>query len=122
MAQILHSQPGPSSALSFHYDMSMSYHLLHASRPRLIQEGLPSLGTSSDPLRRTINSHLTAMNGGYNESTAQVPNVWEDDLNNIVRMGLSSDTPLDSQELDGITCKFTQIGLSSETSPILFLS
>lgn len=51
----------------------------------------------------------------------QVPNVWEDDLNNIVRMGLSSDMPLDSQELDGITCKFTHIGLSSETSPILFL-
>lgn len=72
MAQILQSQPGPSSALGFHSDMSMSYHPLHASRPGLIQAGLPSPGTSSDALRRTINSHLTAMNGGYKESTAQV--------------------------------------------------
>lgn len=44
----------------------------------------------------------------------QAPNVWEDELHNIVQMGLNSSISLDGQDLDGITRKFTHISLSSE--------
>lgn len=41
----------------------------------------------------------------------QAPNVWEDELHNIVQMGLNSSISLDGQDLDGITRKFTHISL-----------
>ncbi|XP_010257880.1 PREDICTED: transcription factor bHLH49 isoform X2 [Nelumbo nucifera] len=67
----------------------------------LVQAGIPSMANPPDALRRTINSQLTAMNGGYKETT-QLPNLWVDDeLHNVVQMSLGSSVPFNSQELNG---------------------
>ncbi|KAK9277390.1 hypothetical protein L1049_006933 [Liquidambar formosana] len=98
---ILQSRAGPSSALGFSPDMTMAFPPLHQSQPGLIQGGLPGMGNSSNALRRTINSQLTAMGGGYKEPTPQLPNVWEDELHNVVQMSFGNNAPHNSQELNG---------------------
>uniref|UniRef100_A0A5B6Z6Z5 Uncharacterized protein n=2 Tax=Davidia involucrata TaxID=16924 RepID=A0A5B6Z6Z5_DAVIN len=98
--EILQSRAGPSSTLGFTPDMTMPFSSLHPSQPGLIQAGLPGMA-NLDALRRTINSQLTTMSGGYKEPTPQVPTVWEDELNNVVQMGFNSSAPLSSQDLSG---------------------
>uniref|UniRef100_F6HGF5 BHLH domain-containing protein n=1 Tax=Vitis vinifera TaxID=29760 RepID=F6HGF5_VITVI len=98
---ILQSRVGPSSTMGFSPETTMPYPQLHPSQPGLIQVGLPGLGNSSDAIRRTINSQLAAMSGGYKESAPQLPNVWEDELHNVVQMGFSTGAPLNSQDLNG---------------------
>ncbi|RVW21541.1 Transcription factor bHLH49 [Vitis vinifera] len=99
--EILQSRVGPSSTMGFSPETTMPYPQLHPSQPGLIQVGLPGLGNSSDAIRRTINSQLAAMSGGYKESAPQLPNVWEDELHNVVQMGFSTGAPLNSQDLNG---------------------
>lgn len=72
LLQILQSRVGPSSTMGFSPETTMPYPQLHPSQPGLIQVGLPGLGNSSDAIRRTINSQLAAMSGGYKESAPQV--------------------------------------------------
>ncbi|XP_057481630.1 transcription factor bHLH49-like isoform X2 [Actinidia eriantha] len=98
---ILQSRAGPSSTLGYSPDMTIPFTSLHPSQPGLIQTGLPGLANSSDVLRRSINTQLTAMSGGYKEPN-QVPSVWgEDELHNVVQMGFNSNAPIDSQDLNG---------------------
>ncbi|XP_031278985.1 transcription factor bHLH49 isoform X1 [Pistacia vera] len=97
---ILQSRAGPSSTLGFSPDMPMAYPPLHPSQPGLMQAALPGMGNSSDILRRTINSQLTPMTGGFKD-TAQVPNVWEDELHNVVQMSYGTSAPPDSQDVNG---------------------
>ena len=60
--------------MGFSSETTIPYPQLHPSQPGLIQVGLQGLGNSSDAIRRTISSQLTAMSGGgYKESTPQVP-------------------------------------------------
>lgn len=66
--QILQSRAGPST-LGFSPDMPMAYPPLHSSQLGLIRAGLSGLGSSSDLHRRTINSQLTPMTGGFKEPT-----------------------------------------------------
>ncbi|KAK3031806.1 hypothetical protein RJ639_036958, partial [Escallonia herrerae] len=98
---ILQSRAGPSSTHGFPPDMTMPYPPMHPSQSGVIQTGLPGMGNSSDALRRTINSHLAALSGGYKESpTSQVPNTWEDELHNVVQMmGFDSGAPPNSQDI-----------------------
>nr|WIE96182.1 basic helix-loop-helix transcription factor [Loropetalum chinense var. rubrum] len=99
---ILQSRPGPSSTLGFSPDLTMAYPSLHPShQPGLVQAGLPGMVNSSDTFRRTINSQLTAMSGGYTEPTPQLPNVWDDELNNVIQMSYGTNAPANSQELSG---------------------
>ncbi|KAL8121000.1 transcription factor bHLH49 isoform X2 [Apium graveolens] len=98
---ILQSRAGPSSTLGFHPAMSMPYAPMHLAQPGLIQAGLAGMGPSPDELRRSLTSHLTSMSGGYKEPNSQVPNVWEDELHNIVQMGLNSNITLDEEDLQG---------------------
>ncbi|GFZ18349.1 basic helix-loop-helix (bHLH) DNA-binding superfamily protein [Actinidia rufa] len=98
---ILQSRAGPSSTLGYSPDMTIPFTSLHPSQPGLIQTGLPSLANSSDVLRRSINTQLTATSGGYKEPN-QVPSVWgEDELHNVVQMGFNSNAPIDNQDLNG---------------------
>ncbi|PSS28933.1 Transcription factor bHLH49 like [Actinidia chinensis var. chinensis] len=100
---ILQSRSGPSSTLGYPPDITMPFPSLHPSQPGLIQTGLPGMANSSDVLRRSINTQLTSMSGGYKEPTPQVPNMWgEDELHNVVQMGFNSNAPIDSQDLNGI--------------------
>uniref|UniRef100_A0A5B6Z6Z6 Putative transcription factor bHLH49 isoform X1 n=1 Tax=Davidia involucrata TaxID=16924 RepID=A0A5B6Z6Z6_DAVIN len=99
--EILQSRAGPSSTLGFTPDMTMPFSSLHPSQPGLIQAGLPGIENSSDALRRTINSQFSTMIGGYKEPTHQVPNVWADELNNVLQMGFNSSAPLSSPDLSG---------------------
>ncbi|XP_044487945.1 transcription factor bHLH49 isoform X2 [Mangifera indica] len=94
---ILQSRAGPSPTLGFSPDMSVAYPPLHPSQPGLMQSALPGMGSSSDILRRTINSQLTPMPGGFKDPT-QVPNAWEDELHNVVQMSYGTSAPLDSQD------------------------
>ena len=70
--QILQSRSGPSSTLGYPPDITMPFPSLHPSQPGLIQTGLPGMANSSDVLRRSINTQLTSMSGGYKEPTPQV--------------------------------------------------
>ncbi|XP_038715160.1 transcription factor bHLH49-like isoform X2 [Tripterygium wilfordii] len=94
---ILQSQAGPSSTLGCLLDMQMSYPPLHPSQPGLIQSALH--GNPSDILRRAINSQSVSMTGAIKESTQ--PNVWDDELHNVVQMSLAASDPSDSQDVNG---------------------
>lgn len=95
----LQSRFGSSSTHGFSPDMSMPYPPMHPSQSGIIQAGLPSLGNSSDALRRTISSQLAVMSGGYKEPNSQV---WEDELHNVVQMmGYNASAPLHTQDLSG---------------------
>lgn len=106
---ILHSRAGTSSTLGFPPDMNMSYPLVHASQPGLVQSSLSGMRNSSDGLQRTINSHLTSISGGFKEPTSQVPNVWEDELHNVVQMAFNSSAPLEGQDLSGTRSEISHI-------------
>ncbi|XP_024934325.3 transcription factor bHLH49 isoform X1 [Ziziphus jujuba] len=97
---ILQSRVGPSSTLAFSPEMPMSYPSLHPSQQGLIQAGHPGIGSSSDVLRRTISSQLTPLTGGFKEPN-QLPNVWEDELNNVVQMSFGTSAPPSSHDVDG---------------------
>ncbi|KAK6157753.1 hypothetical protein DH2020_012001 [Rehmannia glutinosa] len=96
---ILQHRAGMSSSLAFPSDMTMRFPPLHPSQPGLIQAFLAS--NSSETLRRPISLQSTAVSGGFKESTSQIPNVWEDELHNIVHMGFNSSAPVNSQDLSG---------------------
>lgn len=93
---ILQSRAGTPSAQGFSPDMP----LLLPSQQRLVQAGLPSMGSSSDLLRRTNDTQLTPLAGGFKEPT-QLPNVWEDELHNVIHMSYGTSAPLNSQDADG---------------------
>ncbi|KAK1381020.1 Transcription factor bHLH49 [Heracleum sosnowskyi] len=98
---ILQSRAGPSSTLGFHPDMSMPYSPMHLTQHGLVQAGLTGAGPSPDALQRSFTAHLTSTNGGYKLPSSQVPNVWDDELHNIVQMGLNSNITLDEEDLQG---------------------
>nr|GMD28619.1 transcription factor bHLH49 isoform X1 [Ipomoea batatas] len=101
--EILQSRAGPSSSLlSFPHDMTMPYPPVHHPPSTLIQAGLPSLGSSADAIRRTINSHLATASGSFKEPTPQVPSMWDDELHNVVQMGFNPSAPLDSQDIGSL--------------------
>ncbi|KAL9226120.1 hypothetical protein vseg_001970 [Gypsophila vaccaria] len=95
---VLSARSGPSG-IGIPPNMPMSYPVLHPSQPPILQPGLPGTGNFSDILRRTINSQLTNMGGGYKEPTHQFPNAWEDELHNVVQMGgFNASPPSENQE------------------------
>ncbi|XP_017223523.1 transcription factor bHLH49-like isoform X1 [Daucus carota subsp. sativus] len=98
---ILQSRAGPSSTLGFLPDMSMPCTPMHLSQHGLVQAGLTGMGPSPDALQRSFTSHLTSMSGGYKLPNSQVPNVWDDELHNIVQMGLNSNITLDEEDIQG---------------------
>lgn len=98
---ILQSRAGPSSTMGFSPDLSMNYPQLHPSQPGLIQQGLPGMVNSADTLRRTINSQLAVMSGGYKDPNPLLPNAWEDELHNVVQMSFGTTASDNSQDLNG---------------------
>ncbi|MCD9561456.1 hypothetical protein HAX54_020578 [Datura stramonium] len=98
---ILHSRAGPSSSLAFAPDMTVPYQSLHQLQPGLLQSGLPGLGDSTDAFLKSIYPHLAATSSGCRESSSQLPNIWDDELYNVVEMGLSASAPLHRQDLSG---------------------
>lgn len=99
---VLQSRAGPSSTLGFSPDMPLVYPPVHQSQAGLMHGALPGMGNPSDILRRTINSQLTPMTGGFKEPS-QVANVWEDELHNVVQMSYGTSAPSDSQDVNGST-------------------
>ncbi|GKE19643.1 transcription factor bHLH49 isoform X1 [Tanacetum coccineum] len=95
---ILESRLGPSGPLGFSGDMAMPYTPTQ-SQMAVMQGGIPGVGTFADAVRRTSNSHLMALGGGYKDHTSQVPSSWDDELHNIVQMGINPGTPVSSQNL-----------------------
>ncbi|CAN4121984.1 unnamed protein product [Withania somnifera] len=101
---ILHSRAGPSSSLAFPPDMTMAYPPLHPQQAGMLQSGLPGYGFPSDAFCRVINPHLATTScgpGDYKNPSSQAPNEWDNELHNVVQMGLSSSAPLSSQDLSG---------------------
>ncbi|KAM5567527.1 hypothetical protein ABKV19_015548 [Rosa sericea] len=97
---ILQSRVGPSSSMGFSPDMRIAYPPLHPSQSGLIQAGLPGMGSSSDLLRRAMGSQMAPMTGGFKEPSL-LPNVWEDELQNVFQMSYGTGTPSNSQDVDG---------------------
>ncbi|XP_061340718.1 transcription factor bHLH49 [Gastrolobium bilobum] len=97
---ILHQRPSPSSALGFPLEMSMAFPPIHPSQPGLIQSIIPNMANSSDILRRTVHPQLAPLSGGFKEPN-QLPEVWEDELHNVVQMSFAPTAPLSSQDVDG---------------------
>ncbi|KAJ4829036.1 hypothetical protein Tsubulata_031542 [Turnera subulata] len=100
LAQILQSRSVPSS-LAFAPEMPMAYPPLHPSQPGLVPAAFPGMESHSDILRRTINTQLTNMTGGFKEP-AQVSSAWDDELHNVVQMSYGSGPPQDSPDVNGI--------------------
>ncbi|KAK4373269.1 hypothetical protein RND71_008653 [Anisodus tanguticus] len=98
---IVHSRAGVSSSLAFAPDMTVPYQSLHQLQPGLLESGLPGSGNSTDALLKSIYPHLAATSCGYKEPSLQLPNIWDDELHNVVEMGLSASEPLHSQDLSG---------------------
>ncbi|KAL4574611.1 hypothetical protein LXL04_021445 [Taraxacum kok-saghyz] len=89
---MLESRVGPSGTLGFGADMAMAYAHNPSQMASIMQGGLSGLGSSSDAVRRTINSHLLAVGGVYKDPSSQ--------LHDIVQMGLNpSGTPINTQNL-----------------------
>ncbi|XP_050372158.1 transcription factor bHLH49 [Argentina anserina] len=97
---MLQSRVGASSSLGFSPDMHIAYPPLHPSQSGLIQAGLPGMGSSTDLLRRAMGSQTAPVVGGFKEPS-QVPNVWEDELQNVFQMSYGTGTPSTSQGVDG---------------------
>ncbi|CAI9096390.1 OLC1v1032534C1 [Oldenlandia corymbosa var. corymbosa] len=97
---ILQSRAGPPH-LNFLPDISMAYPQVHQSQQGLVPSSLHGLGSSSDALRRSLSSQFTTGSSSLKDLSSQVSNVWEDELHNIVQMGLTSSAPLSSQDLSG---------------------
>ncbi|KAG7975269.1 hypothetical protein I3843_06G089800 [Carya illinoinensis] len=97
----LPSRVATSSTMGFSPNIPMVYPLLRPSQRGLNQAGLPGMGSSSDLLQRTINSHLTTVIGGFKDPT-QLSNVWDDELHNVIQMSYGICAPPNSQEADGI--------------------
>ncbi|KAJ6312428.1 hypothetical protein OIU77_014037 [Salix suchowensis] len=97
---ILHSRAVPPSSLAFSSEMPMAYPALHQSQPGLIPTAFPGMESHSDILRRTINSQLTPMTAGFKEPAQQLPNVWDDELHNVVQMSYGNSAPQDSQDVN----------------------
>ncbi|XP_059655624.1 transcription factor bHLH49-like isoform X2 [Cornus florida] len=99
---ILQSQAAAPSAPGFSPNMNMHFPLVHLSQPGLDQAGIPGVAHSPDALRRMLNSQLTTIRGC--KVPTQVPNVWEDELNNVIQTCFNSSAPGDSQDFSGRTC------------------
>ncbi|CAM8956118.1 unnamed protein product [Rhodiola kirilowii] len=89
---------GPSSSLGFLSNNSMPYPHL-TPKTAQFQASLPVSGSSLDPII-TMGSHLAAV--GYKDTNnPQLPNMWDDELHNVVHMGFgNSSDPSKSHELD----------------------
>ncbi|XP_012080486.1 transcription factor bHLH49 isoform X2 [Jatropha curcas] len=96
---ILHPRAVPPSSLAFSPEMPIAYPPFNTSQPGLIQASFPGMETHSDVLRRTNNSQLTPMTGGFKEPT-QLPNPWDDELHNVVQMGYVTSASQDSQDIN----------------------
>ncbi|XP_058775650.1 transcription factor bHLH49-like [Vicia villosa] len=94
---ILHQRPGPSSALGFPLEMSMNFPPLHQPQPGLIQSVIPNMTNPSDILRRAMHPQLS---GGFKEPT-QMPEMWEDELHNVIQMSFATTAPTSNQDVDG---------------------
>ncbi|XP_076914336.1 transcription factor bHLH49-like [Bidens hawaiensis] len=97
---LLESRLGSSGSLGFSGDMAMPY-TSNQSQMAIMQGGIPNIGSSSDAVRRTLSSHLMAIGGGLKDHPASqdLPSSWDDELHNIVQMGLNPSTPISSQNL-----------------------
>ncbi|XP_020114802.1 transcription factor bHLH49 [Ananas comosus] len=94
LSKELFSRGGPSSAIGFSPDMIHPH--LHPSQHGMVQAGMPSIANPSDVLRRVMNAQPTSING-YKEPTSQMPNTWDEELQNVMQM---SYPPLNAQELN----------------------
>ncbi|XP_058080971.1 transcription factor bHLH74-like isoform X2 [Magnolia sinica] len=92
--EILYSQGGGSAVLGFCHGMNTSHPDLNAPIQGAIQSemGICSIENSRNMLKAT-NSQFSAM--------AQIPNVWDGELQGIVQMGFGFNIPPDSHELHG---------------------
>ncbi|KAJ6322130.1 hypothetical protein OIU77_012084 [Salix suchowensis] len=89
----------PPSSLAFSLEMPMAYPPSLPSQPGLIPTAFPGMDSHSDIIRRTINSQLTPTTAGFKEP-AQLPNVWDDELRNVVQMSYGTSAPHDSQDVN----------------------
>ncbi|KAK4260929.1 hypothetical protein QN277_003989 [Acacia crassicarpa] len=96
---MLQQRSGPSSALRFSPEMPLVFPPLHPSQPGVLPSNLPGIANSSDILRRTIHPQFTP-SVGFKDSN-QLPEMWEDELHNVVQMSYAPTAPLCSQDDDG---------------------
>ncbi|XP_022922471.1 transcription factor bHLH49-like [Cucurbita moschata] len=99
--EIMQSKAGPS-LFGFPPDLPMPYLPQHPTHHGVIPPCIPNMGSSPDLLRRTINSQLTSLVGGFKEPV-QLLNVWENELHNVVPRNFDVAAPPSGQDVDGST-------------------
>ncbi|MFS7960411.1 putative basic helix-loop-helix leucine zipper transcription factor [Helianthus anomalus] len=67
--EAMESRLGPSGSLGT--DMAKSY-ALNQSQMAIMQGGISGVGRSSDAGRRTVNSHLMSISGGFKDPASHV--------------------------------------------------
>ncbi|KAJ8760518.1 hypothetical protein K2173_015185 [Erythroxylum novogranatense] len=97
---IFQSRAVSSSALPFSPELPMIYPQLHPTQSGLVPATIPGMESQSDVLRRTVNPQVKPLTGGIKQPS-QVPNVWEDDLHNVVQVNYAISAPKVSQVMNG---------------------
>ncbi|XXG72787.1 hypothetical protein AAC387_Pa07g1803 [Persea americana] len=98
---IFQSHARTPSTLGFLPTIGITHPQLHPFQQGLVQAGIPSIGSHSDMLRRTISSPLTTMNGYKEPPLHQTSNAWNEELHNAVQMSFVTNGPFNAQELNG---------------------
>lgn len=88
---------GSPSMYPYLMDDNMVHAQMHQSQQGFVQTSIPGAGSSVDALRRPITSQPMSINGGFKDSN-QVPNLWEDELNNVFPMNFGNSDPSNGQD------------------------
>ncbi|KAL0919170.1 hypothetical protein M5K25_011246 [Dendrobium thyrsiflorum] len=95
---LFQTRSGSSSAIGFSHDMIN--HQLHSLHQNIIQVGMPGIMNPTEVFRRELNVQLPSTST-FKEAAQQMPNAWDDDLQNIIHMTYGNSTPLKTQDLNG---------------------
>nr|QDF82405.1 transcription factor bHLH49-like isoform X2 [Cymbidium goeringii] len=95
--QLFQTRSGSSSAIGFSHDMIN--HQLHSIHQDLIQIGMPGVMNPTDVFRRELNVQFPSASG-Y-KAAQEIPNGWDNDLQNIVHMTYGNNHILKTQDLNG---------------------
>ncbi|KAK9062568.1 hypothetical protein SSX86_019755 [Deinandra increscens subsp. villosa] len=93
---IIESQLGRSGSLGA--NMAMPY-TINQSQMANMRGGISGVGRSSDAVKRTVDYHLMSVGGGFKDPASHIPGAWDEELHNILQMGLNPGISISSQSL-----------------------
>ncbi|KAF5201525.1 Transcription factor bhlh [Thalictrum thalictroides] len=101
LAKDIHQSRGCPSMFPYSPDTNIGHTQLNPSQQRLSQAGFPGTVNTADALRRQVSSQLMAINGGGYTEPSQIPNIWDEEINNVLQMNFGTTASFNSQDLNG---------------------